>query len=413
MYYYNLNGKILVSNEAYPKFDETDENRASESKDTIYVLNRLDPSKSRRSFCISHPSLMFIQKEDVELLQMKDSPLNLPPWILHKIAARKVMSVNTTYPGWEKALCFSLPGKWKINIVGLGDVGGMLSVGLRLLGGGTISRIGLYDRDKNRIKRWYLECSQILSPEISEIYPEMVMLEEDNIFDCNMLVFCVSCGVPEIGSNVKDVRMAQFKGNSDIIGSYARLARKAHFKGIFAVVSDPVDLLCRVVLDESNKNEDGTYDLMGLSPEQIRGYGLGVMNARAAFYASQSPESSHYLKEGRAFGPHGNGLVIADSIENYNDEISLYLTEKAKSANMDVRSTGYKPYIAPALSSGSLSIIATITGKWHYSATYMGGIFMGARNRLTCSGTEIEMLDIPDMLWKRIRNAYESLGGAL
>jgi len=115
-------------------------------------------------------------------------------------------------------------------------------------------------------------------------------------------------------------------------------------------------------------------DFKGLTPEQIRGYGLGVMHARACYYAGQDPRTAHYLKEGRAFGPHGKDLVIADSIKNYNEDLSIYLTNKTIEANMQVRAAGFKPYIAPALSSGSLSIIDTIRGKWHYSATYMGGI---------------------------------------
>ena len=73
------------------------------------------------------------------------------------------------------------------------------------------------------------------------------------------------------------------------------------------------------------------------------------MNARASYYASQNKDYSHYLKEGRAFGPHGEGLIIADSIENYNEEISNYLTDKTKKANLEVRSIGFKPYVAPAL----------------------------------------------------------------
>jgi hypothetical protein len=175
------------------------------------------------------------------------------------------------------------------------------------------------------------------------------------------------------------------------------------------VVSDPVDLLCKSVLIQSNIDEKGKIDYRGLAPEQIRGYGLGVMNARAAYYAVQNKETMQYLKDGRAYGPHGEGLVIADSIENYNDDISRYLTNKTKKANLDVRETGFKPFIAPALSSGSLSIIATIKGEWHYSATFMGGVYMGARNRLTPSGIEIERLDLPDELIGRLEKTYKEL----
>jgi malate/lactate dehydrogenase len=37
-------------------------------------------------------------------------------------------------------------------------------------------------------------------------------------------------------------------GNARIINLYAQIAREKGFKGIFAVVSDPVDLLCNQLL---------------------------------------------------------------------------------------------------------------------------------------------------------------------
>ncbi len=51
------------------------------------------------------------------------------------------------------------------------------------------------------------------------------------------------------------------------------------------------------------------------------------MNGRASYYGEKSNETTHYLDEGRAFGPHGEGLIIANSIKNYNEELSNYLTE--------------------------------------------------------------------------------------
>ena len=54
----------------------------------------------------------------------------------------------------------------------------------------------------------------------------------------------------------------------------------------------------------------------------------------------------HYIEEGRVFGPHGEGLIVANSIKNYNEEISNYLTDKTINANKEVRGFGYKPFVA-------------------------------------------------------------------
>jgi hypothetical protein len=413
MFYYECQGKILVSKHKYAGIKEISQARASDCTGSVYTLNSLEPSSSRKAFCVSRPSLAFPDKEGIEILLRRDGPSNLPGWLLDAIEKRNVTSVNTTYPNWRDLPACALPGKWRVNIAGLGDVGGMLLTGLRLLGGNRISGIGIYSRSLSNMKRWEYEANQILAPGNSVAGPPVYMLKEDEVFDCDLFVFCISAGVPPVGSAPADVRMAQLKGNSPIVAAYAKKAREAGFKGVFAVVSDPVDLLCKTAFTESNTDSKGSLDFGGLAPEQIRGYGLGVMYARAAYFAMRSPESAHFSEEGRAFGPHGEGLVIADSIKNYNEELSLFLTEKACNANMYVRSEGYKPYVAPALSSGSLSLIALIKGMWHYSSTFIGGVYMGSRNRLLGSGTEVEALDLPAPLYDRIKKTYERLGEML
>jgi hypothetical protein len=409
MFYYELENKICISQKQYPSMDEISENKAKESKGTIYLLHEIDPEISRRSFSVTDPSLAFLEKEGIELLQKSESKRVYPDWLLSRIYKGDVRGINTAYPTWENALNYTSPQKWKIHITGMGDVGGTLVTGLRLLGGEKISEIGIYDKNEHHLNRWEQEINQILSPIPDKRHPEISILSEDEIFDCDLFIFCISVGVPPIGKEKKDVRIAQFEGNKKIVKAYAKMAREKNFKGIFAVVSDPVDLLCKTAFLESNKDDDGSLDFKGLAADQIRGYGLGVMNARAAYYANKDPHLNHYLKEGRAFGPHGEGLIIANSIENYHEEWSKELTAKAKTANLKVRSTGFKPYIAPALSSGSLSILATITGDWHYSASFMGGVFMGAKNRNTPTGIELERLALPSSLVNKLENTFKLL----
>jgi len=105
--------------------------------------------------------------------------------------------------------------------------------------------------------------------------------------------------------------------------------------------------------------------------------------------------------------------VIANSIDRYDDALSRELTEQAVRANIAVRDLGFKPYIAPALSSAALSILLTLRGEWHYGSLYLGtrerGAFLGMKNRLTEDGWEWEDLDLPEELYERIRNAYDNL----
>jgi hypothetical protein len=290
-----------------------------------------------------------------------------------------------------------------VNLLGLGDVGSMLTIGLKLLGGECIGEIGIFDLNDNQKSRWEMELNQITTnPDI-----RVKAITYDQLFDADVFVFCASKYVPKVGEQVEDVRMIQFNENSKIIALYAKEARKANFKGIFAVVSDPVDLLCLSVFDASNRDDSGELDYRGLLPEQIRGYGLGVMDGRAKYYGHLM--NLPYKEKGRVFGPHGSALVVSADIEAEDDVFSLQLTEQVIHANLDVRALGFKPYIAPALSSGAQSIVSTLSGQWHYSATFVGGIYWGTRNRLSDYGTEYEQLRLSPDLLERIKQSYHNL----
>jgi hypothetical protein len=409
MYYYKYKDKYLFSQSEYSSLQPVEEQDLVNCNDIIYYLLAMDPQKSRKSFCISVGSLFNLKEENLQLLQTQgDISEELSPWMLDKAARNQVKAVNTSYPHWQACLEDTPPSFWRVNIVGLGDVGSTLLVGLKLLGANKISQIGIFDIDPSKVIRWEFESNQILFPNQVQS-PKVFAVNEKELFDCDMFVFCVTVGIPSLDSKDIDVRMAQFEGNSRVISLYAKKAREAGFKGIFAVVSDPVDLLCKKALIESNINENGKYDFMGLSPEQIRGYGLGVMHARAVYYAAKSEHTRHYVKDGRAFGPHGEHLVIADSIQNYNNEASIMLTKQTRKANLELRQHGYKPYVAPALSSGAIAIMDTLYGNWHYSATYMGGVYMGARNRFVPAGTILEQYNIPEQLMTRLYDSYKEL----
>ena len=242
------------------------------------------------------------------------------------------------------------------------------------------------------------------------MFPEVEVVSPENLFDCDMFVFVASKGIPPVGSQVKDVRMAQFEANAGIVRHYARLAREKKFQGLWCAVSDPVDPLAKTAYLESNRDENGVFDGKGLRPEQVQGFGLGVMNARAAYFAKRDGRLASFLTEGRSFGPHGTGLWIANSVERYDEEISQELTRLTVTANLKMREIGFKPYVAPALSSGALSLLLTLRGEWHCGSVFLDGVYMGVKNRYTPAGVETELLPhIPDELFGHIREAAEHL----
>lgn len=299
----------------------------------------------------------------------------------------------------------NLQKKNRVNLLALGDVGASVLTGLRVLGADVVSEIGIFDMSIENMKRLEMEMNQINYPsgkdDSGNILPPVRAVSIEELFDCDVFVFCASRGVPPL-SEKGDVRMAQLAANREIIEAYGLKAKAAGYKGLAAVVSDPVDPLCAAFLKSSQ-----------LKPFQVQGYGLGVMNSRAIYYAEKEPRFAEYKSEGRAYGPHGSDLVIANSLTHYDHHLSKELTALVTGANIKVRELGYKPYIAPAWSSAAISILLTLRGQWHYSSLYLGddrrGAFFGMKNRMTEKGPEYEDVIIPDALFDRMYIAYNNL----
>ena len=292
-----------------------------------------------------------------------------------------------------------------LTLVGLGDVGGTALLALKLLGH-ELSRIQIFDPNRAQCARYELELNQVLSPDGKPL-PEVVICEEQDLFACDLFAFTASRGVPGLDTAVQDVRMAQYGANRAMVGAYARMARSAGFTGLFCQISDPVDHLSRSVFLQSNQNEAGELDFAGLLPEQVQGFGLGVMAARCAYYARQLGLDEEKL---RVYGPHGQGLVCANSCgPDYDAALSSELTEKTRTANLCVRELGFKPYLAPALSSAAVSILRLVRGQAHFGAVPLGGAYFGCCSRMTPFGVELVREPVSPALLEEVQRTHAAL----
>lgn len=420
MHYYKINGQPCFSTEEIDNFEAASEKECKSimEKDNGLSLNylRVASERGRTSLAVSDVDVLFENVDNLEIIRSgKQSRENavIPEWITTYIKQGRVRYLNIMRPNFRRI--FSLPrgDRWRINIVGLGDVGTNLLIGLKLLGGEYISEIGVYSVKENVMKRCEMELNQIFSIDEDSILnserPRIKTLKKEQLMDCDMFIFCASSKVPEIGARVEDVRSIQYESNREILTKYVRKTRESGFEGIFAIVSDPVEMLCKAAYEISNTDAKGNWDGKGLLPEQIQGFGLGVMYARALYYANRDSNAENFKTNGRAYGMHGNGLVICNDIYNYDDELSIQLTDKTIHANLMVRELGFKPYIAPALSSGAISILERIAGKYNYSSIFIDGTYLGIKNRFTCAGLDIERLPLPDPLFKRIEKTHQYL----
>ena len=51
----------------------------------------------------------------------------------------------------------------------------------------------------------------------------------------------------------------------------------------------------------------------------------------------------------------------------------------------------------------------TLREQWHCGSVFLGGVYMGVKNRYTEHGLETETLALPDALYERIVFAAENL----
>lgn len=347
--------------------------------------------------------------ESVENIWLKQEVDHDMPNALKLINAGRLFVVNKAnkaYESWLKETIIQENSLKRVNILGLGDVGSTMALAMCLYGKDVIGEIGIFDLSEERQQRWEMELNQIGEP-LEDTLPKVKIIGEEELFDCDLFAFTASVGVPPLTVKSGDVRAVQFEGNSKLVEKFARLAIDRSFKGIFAVVSDPVDQLCRHAFESSLKysEEAGKSALM---PDQIRGYGLGVMNGRANYFAKALGASFDYY--GRVYGPHGQGLVVANDyrVDGYNEELSAELTEKTITANLAMRELGHKPYVAPAVASGAIAIVKTLSGAWHYSCISFNGFYYGCLNRQVAELIEVESLWLSEKLTCRIMASVEA-----
>lgn len=274
----------------------------------------------------------------------------------------------------------------RINIIGMGDVGLTMVLGLMLYGNDLFEEIGILELDENARLRLEHELGQIRS--LHTVFPAIKLIRKEELFRSDMVLFCASKPLPKPGDETGDVRLMQLEDNWSILEGYLHHLADHHFDGIIGIVSDPVDLLATRITRR-----------FPFEPRKIMGFGQGVMAARAAFYGG---EDVHL------FGPHGNGLYVANHVKHFNLKESEDLTLKTTQENLVIRGFGYKPYIAPALSSAAIALVDLLRGKWHYSSQYVGNVHWGERYRF--NGRKLELGAIKNhLLREQVTKTYEQL----
>ncbi len=118
-------------------------------------------------------------------------------------------------------------------------MGSTLLTALKLLGGDCIESIGICDLNQKTVARWVTEMEQVSWPWDYDALPAVEPVAAGDLFRCDVFLFAATRGVPPVGGGVRDVRMAQFGANRQLVEDYARQARQAGFRGLFIVPIRP------------------------------------------------------------------------------------------------------------------------------------------------------------------------------
>ena len=277
----------------------------------------------------------------------------------------------------------------RLGVIGLGDVGLTMVLGLMLYGQTRYDELILVDPNEANCRRLSHELNQIRS-QVSR-FPKVSLAQPEDLIRADLVLFVASVSVPRVGEAVSDARLVQFGSNWGLLSRYAEQLLAQGFGGLFGVVSDPVDYLATKLMR--------TFELPAW---RVMGFGQGVMAARAAFYGGDQV---------RMFGPHGQGLFVANQADRFDPVESERLSRLTLEENLVIRGFGFKPYIAPALSSAALAITDMLNGEVHYSSQILGNLAWGERYQFTPQGLLLRKLE-NDQLRDIIARTYYQVGEA-
>ena len=188
MYQYEENGQYFVSCEPLPLAV------AETAKGQPIFLYRRPPESGRAAFSATALSQLTAAREDVSWLDSRRvavtqaPPIEAAEWLTGGLRA-----VNFDHPRWRELAAWQpKAGRKRVHILAIGDVGSTIAMGLKLLGGDTVSAIGICDINEAATKRWEFELNQVTLPWQYDAMPTVEIIPQERLFDCDAFLFVAS-----------------------------------------------------------------------------------------------------------------------------------------------------------------------------------------------------------------------------
>ncbi len=218
----------------------------------------------------------------------------------------------------------------RVAIIGMGAVGSAFAYAL--IHEGRVRELLFVDKDKRRAEGQMMDLSHCL-PWGRPIKMEIGDL--DSAASCDMVV--ITAGVAQ---KTGESRIDLVKRNADIFAEFFPRLPEANPRGLFVIITNPVDVMTRLALNLSH-----------ISPEQVFGTGTTLDTGRFRFLLS------HHLKvdprniHAYVIGEHGDSEVLVwsrahvgpFSLEEYGDLTGRPITaEVQRDVTAGVKTAAYE-----------------------------------------------------------------------
>lgn len=195
----------------------------------------------------------------------------------------------------------------KVGIIGVGHVGSHCALAMILQG--ACDELTLVDIDKQKAKSQAIDCMDTIS-----FLPHRTIIKNGEIDDLtNMDIIVISVGNLTADKN----RLNELKGSIEMVKSFVPQIVKNGFKGIFVVITNPVDIVTYYV-----------QKLSGFPHNRVIGTGTGLDSARLRKVLSQTTNVDPRSIQAFMLGEHGDSQVANFSTGTINCKPILdYLKE--------------------------------------------------------------------------------------
>lgn len=299
----------------------------------------------------------------------------------------------------------------KIIIIGAGHVGAAVAHSLVVRGLGD--EIGVLDLNEKKAYGEVLDLQHAL-PYTANSAQQLFVADYEDTKDADIIVFALHS--EKAVYNDSTDRLSLLAENAKEAKAVAKSAHAAGFKGVYIVISNPVDIITRIVQEHS-----------GLPVNQVLGTGTLLETSRLKSILSQKLDVNPKVVDGFAIGEHGFSAFGAWSTVTVEGKSvkEVYPELDFDQLDQEIRDSAYEVFFARngvtsyGIANVAVRLVEAIVEDQHVAlavGTYVNGeyglkgIYIGTPAVIGKNGVE-KVLELPltKKELEKLNNSYQIL----